>query len=323
MHTVLRAAVMVALTLSAVRASGEEHGGWEVSGGLPLAIISGHSTYRIFASDGASSVASELEFPLQGYLAGARVQAARRPEGSRWRWVVSGTAMHTLTEERGTLEDSDWIDGPVELAPPPDGVGQAHPGKDIYSTSKAFTRVLVVEARVAAEQDVSPSVRLAPMAGVLYQRFDYQAGEVRQTGYGPYDADFSGTYPGRAIEYEVRYRAIYLGARGELGTGALTGAAEVWYSPFAHAEDRDDHLLRSKLSTTTASGTAWQAGVEGRLAVGPADTLSANVSVVRFDTSGTQVQRFYAGPYAGLAGTIDATIRSSRTTFLAAWTHRL
>lgn len=316
MTRVLRAVPLAAALAVAAPAAAEEIGEWSVTAAVPLASISGSSMYGISASDGSSSIRSELEFPVTGWLAGARVQACRRISASG-RWVLEGAAMHSLTEPKGTLEDSDWLEGQVEL----DEVGTFHPGKDIYSTSDVHVRALVLEARVGLELEAAPFARVTPLAGVLYQRFDYVARQTEQVGYGPYAPRFTGTFPERSLEYEVAYRAIYLGGRGEAGRGPVSAALELWYSPLAGASDRDDHLLRQKLSETEADGSAWYAGVEGRLALGARDALSAHASVVRFDTSGTQVQRFYGGPDAGLAGAIGAVVRSSRTMLALAWTH--
>ncbi len=322
----LRAGTLAAALLAASVGSAQEPSGpgWDTELSLPVAAIGGYTKYRIAASDSTGSVESELEFPLGGVLAGLRGQLASPRDGNRRRWIFEASGMLSLAGSNGVLKDSDWIDGSVETATPPDGLGLApHAGKDIYSESKADLHALVLEARAALELEPSPGFRLAPLVGVLYQRFTYDVRDVVQVGYGSYAADFTGSVSGPVLDYEVRYRAVYVGARGELVRGRFSAAAELWYSPIASAEDRDDHKLRSKLSTTDASGTAWQAGLGARLALGAADALQAQISLVRFSLTGTQFQRFYAGPDAGMSGTIGSTITSARATFLVVWAHRL
>lgn len=323
MTRILRAVPLAAALALAAPAPAQEIGEWSVSAGVPLASFSGSTMYRISASDGASSIKSELEFPVTGYLAGARVQAARRI--SSWqRWVLEGNGMHSLTEPKGTMEDSDWIEGPIELLPVAEGgfgLTAPNPGKDIYSTSQVQVRALALEARVGLELEPAPFARVTPLAGILYQRFDYVARQTVQVGYGSYGPDFTGTHWDRSLEYDVSYQALYVGGRGEVGRGPVSAALEAWVSPIASASDRDDHLLRQKLSETEADGWAWYAGVEGRLALGASDALAAHASIVRFETSGTQTQRFYGGENAGLTGTIGAVVRSTRGSLALAWTH--
>jgi len=306
-------------------ATGEPSGpGWDSELSAAVAAIGGHTTYRISASDSTGSVESELEFPLGGVLAALRGQLASHRDASRRRWIFEASAMLSPAGSAGTLKDSDWLDGSVETAPAPDGLGLTpHAGKDIYSESTADLHALVLEARAAYELEPSPGFHLAPLVGVLYQRFTYDVRDVVQVGYGPYQAGFSGTVLGPVLDYEVSYRAVYAGARGELERGRFSATAELWYSPIASAEDRDDHKIRSKLSTTDATGTAWQAGLGARFALGSADALQAQVSLVRFSVSGTQFQRFYAGPNAGLSGTIGSDLTSSRETLMITWAHRL
>jgi outer membrane protease len=319
MSRLLRAAAIAGVLLaSGARAEEDGEPGWELEATVPVAWVGGHTTYEISASDGSSSIRSQLQFPLQGVLAGlrARVAAPRSPDGPQW--AFEGSALHTLTEETGTMKDSDWIDGPAELSE----VGAAHPGKDIYSTSKAFLRALVLEARASAGYDVTPGLRLAPLAGILYQSFSYVVVDVNQIGYGPW-AGQTAKVGGRALTYDVGYRALYAGARGELALGQVTAALDAWYSPFAHASDEDDHLLRFKRSQTDAGGSAWQVRGEGRIALGAQDAVTLHGAVVGFSVTGTQTQTFYAGPDAGATGTIDAKLTSLRWTAGLAWTHRL
>ena len=321
MSTILRAAAIAATLVSSVRASAEDpsESGWDVDLSVPVALITGHTTYRIHASDSTGSITSELEFPLLGPLAGVRGQFSSPRDPSRRRWVLEASGLMSFTGPVGTMKDSDWLSDSIDIAT----VGATNPGKDIYSESKAELRTLIFEGRVAWQHEPSPGFRVSPLAGVLYQRFKYDVRDVTQVGYGPYAAGFSGSASGRVLAYEVSYRAPYAGVRGELVRGGFSATAELWYSPFASATDRDDHMLRSKLSTTDASGTAWEAGLGAKLALGPSDALQGQLFLVRFNATGTQFQRFYGGPNVGQSGTIGSAITSSRATALVAWTHRM
>lgn len=292
---------------------------WELSATVPVAWIGGGTRYEISASDGVSSVRSRLEFPLQAVLAGlhARLAAPRGEDGGRWLLEASG--LHSLGALAGTMEDSDWLDGPLETSE----VGAAHPGLDVFSRSRASLTALVLDGRVSREHEVSPILRLAPLAGFLYQEFSYEVRDLEQVGFGPWATSATAAVRGRVLTYDVGYRALYVGGRAELAQGPLAVALDAWFSPFARAADEDDHVLRSKRSRTDAAGTAWQARAEGRLALGPLDALSVSGSLVGFSAAGTQLQTFYGGPNAGTVLEIDARLTSLRWAAGAAWTHRL
>lgn len=319
------AAVAAALSASAFPARAAEDVGarWQVDVGVPLWWMDGHTTYEIAAGNQTASVRSELEFPLAAFLAGLRVRAVtpRFEDGSRL--VLEAVALHSVVEGTGTLKDSDWLDGTVETAPPPDGVGVAHPGKDIYSTSRTTLGALVLEGRVAWRHDVAPGLRLAPAAGLLYQSFSLAAYDVNQVGYGPWATTATLTVPGKGLTYDVSWRALHVGAQGELDLGPVTLALDAWYSPLVHAEDDDEHLLRFKSSRTSADGSGWYVGAEGRGVVGAADAFSLRASLMSLDATGTQRQSFYAGRYQGQTGTIGATLTSMRWMLGVTWAHRL
>jgi outer membrane protease len=255
-------------------------------------------------------------------MAGVRARIIGPRGDDRARWIFEGAVLHTLTEETGTMEDSDWLEGAAETAPPPDGWGLArHDGKDIFSTSKAFLRALTLEARASWQHDVTPGLRLAPLAGVMYQSFSYVVVDVNQVGYGSWAPVATVSGSGRVLTYDAGYRAIYVGGRGELSAGPLTAALEAWYSPFARASDEDDHLLRGKRSSTDADGYAWQVRGEGRIPMSPLDVVSLQVGFVGFRVTGKQTQRFYDGSGVTLSG-IDAKLTSLRWTAGLAYTRR-
>jgi hypothetical protein len=293
---------------------------WTKELSTPVSYAHGHTSYRIEAADSVSSVASELEFPIRTALVGlrARFAAPRQPGRGGPAFEVEGH-LAALSQETAKLKDSDWIDGQIELQE----VGALHAGKDIYSESKAKLSGRVLEARAAWEMEVSPGgAVVAPMAGFLYQRFEYEVTDVRQVGYGPWSGE-TGAFDGPVLDYEVSYLLPYVGARAAAATGVLTGTAELWLSPVASADDFDDHLLRGKNARTDASGSAWAASVTARLAVGSRGALQAQASFLRVSATGTQRQTFYAGSDAGLRLEIPSTITSSRATFGLAYVHSL
>lgn len=312
MTRLLRLAAAAA-TLAVGAARADE--GWELEVSARAAYLGGDTSYEISATDGSSSVRSRLEFPIQGMAAGLHASVAKA--SSRGWWVFELTGLHTLAEPAGTMRDSDWIDGPAETSE----VGSRHDGLDVFSTSRASLTALVLDLRGAREFALTPSLRIAPLAGALYQRFAYTVRDLTQVGYGPWYAA-TASVPGEVATYEVSYVVVYAGARGAVSAGPFTASLDVWLSPFAFAHDADDHLLRSKRSSTDATGLAAQARSEVRLALGGRDALSVEGGVVVISTSGTQTQRFYAGPNQGQGAQIGADVDSLRWTAGVLYTHR-
>jgi outer membrane protease len=305
------AAAAASLAIGAARADE----GWALEVSARTAYLGGNTSYEISATDGSSSVRSRLEFPIQGVAAGLHASVAKAAR--RGWWVFELTGLHTLGELAGTMRDSDWIDGPAETSE----VGSRHDGLDIFSTSRASLTALVLDLRASREISLTPSLRIAPLAGVLYQRFAYTVRDLAQVGYGPwYRATAS--VPGDVATYDVSYVVFYAGARGAVSAGPFTAALDLWVSPFAFAHDEDDHLLRSKRSSTDATGLAAQARTEARLALGARDALSLEGAVVVISTTGTQTQLFYAGPNQGQGAQIGADVDSVRWTAGVLYTHR-
>src|SRR6266545_3642573 len=91
----LGALVIVAAAPAATQPSSSppsSQDGWNWEMAVPVAAIGGHTKYRIADADGYSSVASELEFPLGGVLAGvqARLANGRDPGGRRVVFRLAG-----------------------------------------------------------------------------------------------------------------------------------------------------------------------------------------------------------------------------------------
>jgi hypothetical protein len=317
-------AFAAAATLAASPALAQEPGSWGFELSAPVSYAVGHTTYRIEGSDGVNSFASELEFPISTGLIGVRARAAQARQPGRGGLAFEAAAQVAVQSQRtAKMEDSDWLEGPIA---DPGG----NPGLDIFSTSNAKLSGTVLEARAAWEFDAAAhGLVLAPMLGVVRQRFEYDVTDVQQVGYGGWWAPRATlSQSGPIIDYEVTYLLPYLGGRAELTRGPFIGTAEAWFSPLAQADDFDDHLLRGKTARSDASGSAWSAAAGARLALGARGALQAQVSLLRVDTSGSQRQRWYRNEVnvdgtVTPAGTtivgIPSEITSSRTTFSLAY----
>lgn len=260
---------------------------------------------------------SELKWPLDVMMVtlGARAQFGAL--------CLRGAVAKNATSDAGDMEDSDW--GVYYLL----SGGDAHfspESKDIFSTSTTSLDALTVDARVRYEPwrgAVRRSLRRAPFSpalglGLRYQRFSITGSDVRQhsptwAGYGLPEDPFAGSQSGPVIEYDVTYVVPFAEIAGSYRFGeSLRLEASLGYSPRASARDRDDHLLRSKLSKGSGNGQAWLFDLELRYQATRHWFATLGVAGLFVDTSGTQRQEFYAGEDAGVRLTIDQKITSSQ-----------
>jgi len=158
--------------------------------------------------------------------------------------------------------------------------------------------------------------------GLRYQTFSMVASDLVQ--YSPtfhaYGLDsvfpedpFGAVIGGRVLEYEATYTIPFVELSGLYRFGRLVSLeGSLGYSPLVRATDRDDHLLRSKLSTGSDSGSAWLFELKLRLQMTKHWFAAIGASGLFVDTSGTQTQSYHAGEYVGYQATIDQKITSSQ-----------
>ena len=180
--------------------------------------------------------------------------------------------------------------------------------------------ILDVRGRYAVWQ--GPRFSTAVGLGLRYQKFSMVASDVHQysptySSYGlesvfssdPFYYDGSGP----AIEYEVTYTIPFAELSGLYRFGTMLSVeGSLGYSPFVQASDRDDHLLRLKLSEGSATGSAWLFDLKLRLQATKHWFAAVGVSGLFVDTSGTQTQSYYGGENVGYQATLDQTITSSQ-----------
>lgn len=227
------------------------------------------------------SFKSLLEFPLNSYLLGGKLIFK---SDSSINVIVSG--WHNLTEDAGIMKDSDWLYGYGVI------------GKDIYSESDAYLdKAVLTDFKGEYPLKVNNNLVIIPNIGFKYQRYMYTVKDVVQYNYyqnGVVSVD------GEVLTYDVKYKIPYIGLDANSSNENIILKFGVGFSPFATAKDRDDHLLRYKLSTGDAKGTSvfYDIGVVYKLT--PAWLLKSKFNYMKVDTSGYQEQYFYAGENQGL-----------------------
>lgn len=261
---------------------------------------------------------SELKWPLD------IVMVALGGQARVGKFSVRGDIAKNITGDAGDLEDSDWGVYYDAFGPNPAPGYHFYPTtKDVFSTSTTDISALIfdVRGRYAVVQGARFSTNVG--LGFRYQRFSMVASDVHQYSPSFYDYRLDTVFAsdpffyvgnGPGIDYEVTYSIPFAELSGLYRFGTKVSLeGSVGYSPFVQAKDRDDHLLRFKLSEGSGSGTAWLLGLTLRLQATRHWFTAVGLSGLFIDTSGSQKQSFYGGEYVGYEATIDQTITSSQT----------
>jgi outer membrane protease len=265
--------------------------------GLSYGYMTGMTLYHISSYDiTGSGIESELEFPLNTFLLsleGSYRGAERAAEG---RVQFDYRLSMNLGGGSGKMKDSDWLTDDIDIFL----VGSPNPGLDIYSESDADLKAMIIDLRLSYDTWAAEQWAVGPLVGLRYEKFSYDVSNVSQVGYGPYAAGYTGSMSGLVLTYEVSYTVPLVGIRTTLHTtDAFEAQLDLGYSPWVSAKDKDDHLLRYKLSEASTSGSAFLAALTGQWETSGRNFIQCRGEYFKIETTGTQNQRFYAGPYAG------------------------
>jgi outer membrane protease len=263
--------------------------------GPELGYMNGDSTCRISFDEPWESGGhgeSELEFPLDNLLVGMSLVAGTRHVKTDQ--VIGRFGMTLLvipTADAGIMKDSDWIENDAAYGEAP------HAGRDQYTESDAQVKGMMFDVNYAYHFRCNNSLTVGPLIGFRYQQLEYDV------------IDYRGIYwttpvsrEGKAMEYEVKYRIPYIG----LSSGLVFGANNQFqihlslsYSGWAMADDRDDHLLKYKWAEADCKGDAYLISFDCSWEFRPHWLLGIGAEYVDIDTTGTQYQTYYGGPFAG------------------------
>lgn len=310
--TIVLAALLHAGTAAADPAEKRAHHEGQGIVSLGGGYLYGNTTYRIDAADPVSgqAVISELKFPIQTPLINVELGYADRDRRDRDTLEMRLRYAATAGKGTGTLKDSDWLNAAADIAT----VGSAHGGKDIYSESSIELDARIADLTLSYTAWQGGGFGLGLLGGYLYEQFNYSADNTVQAGFGPY-APYSGSTAGRTLKYEVTYNIPYLGVRTRMGSGAgFHAVLDLGYSPWAKADDRDDHVLRTKLATCDASGWAYIAALNAGFPVEDDGLIELRAQYLKIDANGTQTQQWYGnGDPSVPAGTVISGISDQIT----------
>ena len=266
-----------------------------VSLGLQTGYIKGDSTYHISFSGGES----ELKFPLNAALLGIKFGLSMRDSASSNRNKMGlSVSWYKDIHHTGKMEDSDWI------------YGDGHSGKDIYSESSTKINLDIVDVNYVWKLLSRKKISLGAVMGYKYHRYSYAVFDTNQVGYGPYAPSYTAYVPGSTLVYSVKHKFFYFGVNSSLLlTKSFLLDFQGGYSPWARSEDRDDHILRYKLSEASCKGDAYFFKAKGLWDIASDLYFDFSAQYTKIDTKGIQHQAFYDG--SGISYDVNDKITSS------------
>ena len=270
--------------------------------GIQSGYLKGDTTYHIDFPGGAS----ELEFPLETYLVGPELVWGYRNPQKQDQFVFKIKWLTNIDNGSGKMKDSDWLEG--------DG----HPGLDIYSESDVELQANILDVNVTYNLWPTKAWAIGPIVGYRYEKFEFNVKDTEQVGYGPYAPGYTVAVSGKTLDYVVTYHIPYLGVSSSIRLlKGFSAEINAGYSPITFAEDRDDHILRYKLSKGDTDGYSYFANANAVWNFLSHWFLIVGAEYLKIHTTGEQHQSFYAGPDAGLEFDVDDKI-TSKQTFLSA-----
>ncbi len=222
----------------------------------------------------------------------------------------------------GLMLDSDW------------GVwaGSTATTLDIFSTSR--TTLHLKDYRVKMEWLLGSDVTANPSASTWiglsyrYQARSYLSSDIHQI-YPSRLALAPIVVPGPVIQFDRTLQLPAVTLRGDVRGKPLPWLPEMVmslgaeFAPFATVKDRDDHLLRSKLSITEFSGHSISLSVNLTALLTSSISVSLGVEQSTLDVTGRQTQSQYGvGANSDTTVIIDAVGWSRGTVFVAMMSFR-
>jgi outer membrane protease len=295
--------------------------------GYGIGYLNGNTLYHISVYDATGGIESELEFPLNTVLFGLEGGYVSKNAKGQDEFRIGLQWFTNIDSGSGKLKDSDWLTDNFDIqAPPsppyPPNSGYPHPGLDIYSESDIALKANIIDLRGSYNNWISDNLSIGPLGGFLYQNYQFDASNVNQVGYGPWAPGYTGSASGLVLTYEVTYAIPYLGIHSEiLVSRSFQAAFDLGYSPWAAAEDKDDHILRKKLSRAKTTGSAYLATITAQWHIEDNDFVLIRGQYLGIKTTGTQTQTFYDGSGDIFTG-INDKITSKQISVAGVFSHR-
>jgi outer membrane protease len=192
---------------------------------------------------------------------------------------------HNVNNPSRKMQDSDWTDdtNPSLLT--------------IYSESNASLNANIIDADIKVwlwrsfDENRNIVAALGPGAGYYYQNLNWDIHDVDQW-YPSNPAIPHDIIPGPALTYDAKIYSPYVGIYGKLNTSRVLLNANFGWC-FVSTHEVDNHLLRSKVSTTDGTGEGIKARVSAKFLLGEGLYLMSDVSLFTFWATAMQTQKIY------------------------------
>ncbi len=282
----------------------------------------GYTLYQIGGTsvdlDGKSSSyghspISQLKFPIDVYMASLSLRFNIAEKFSLGFQVKNNDLNGALkfNSYSGKMKDTDWGYWYLDSERYPTNKYWALPNTiDIYSTSDAKLSALIINGDFLYQIVKTQRFSLRFGVGFLYQNLDFTISNLDQwyPSYPLYASNILATYgagssvyglhigqSGKVLTYQIKYYFPYLKMAASVNaTERLCISPALEYSPLVRAKDRDDHLLRSKISKGESFGYSMTLSCRADYRFGSRLVIGATFSYTMIDTEGHQRQ---AGPY--------------------------
>lgn len=260
MHRRTLAVAGVAAGALALAATARAEGDWSFDVNAGIGTLSGDATYEIGGQITEGGITEDGPFPISRLEWPLDVVMGQIAAKIGWRDTLElrGRYAFSLTDDAGTMKDSDW-DYPA-------GGGRL---LTVYSESDAILDATRWEldgrwwfwhaSKGGADYAVGAG------AGWIHQSYDWDARDGTQ--WYPADPELAAdVWKGSAITYALDSDIPYLQLAGRVRSHRFTAEARVAYAPSIDVTDQDDHVDRNILAKTTADGDAWIAEIASEYA---------------------------------------------------------
>ncbi len=276
---------------------------------LELGTTQGHNTYQIGgpAIEAGSVVLyhwpiSELRFPVDTNMMHLRLAMAPVEN------LFIGAEMSTsIAEGSERMRDVDWYHQPLNNI-------------DSYSKSKSDLWNYNAELSIDYKIDLGNHFAVSLGGGYRYQNYDYEIGDTYLAQRDLVDPSVvgSGYIFGKVLTYDVIYRIPYVQLGLQTNWEKFSAGIEVGYGPSITAEDRDNHVLRLRISRSETDGDAIFGKIRAQYDIHDQLYLFTNFSYMQIETEGEQVQQGIGSSGGSLyfyQNTIDTEITSDQASF--------
>ncbi|MCD4779516.1 MAG: omptin family outer membrane protease [Candidatus Omnitrophica bacterium] len=239
-----------------------EETGFFSRAGLDVGYLSGNTTYDF------NNGVSELSFPMSNWMLGSNLSAGFN------NFSINGSVWATLLDDYAgdDMSDKDWCGGCLWF----------------YTESDAHMDAVIWDVNFRYdfyhEKNGNRKGKAAFLIGYTSQRFNYDLFGIKDVLYGQDYSEYDGV---EVIEYEIEYRLPYIGLAGEFSKNKWDISLDLCFSPYATADDIDQHLLRDlTFYGNYDSGYAWIARLNGRYHLKPEWYLDMGVSATVINIEG-------------------------------------